>query len=207
MKTAVPLTLAGWVNLSSLATTQSILLVDDNTDNNRLELGVLLTTGVVRAITRATNLNSIALSTSGISTGVWQHIAAVFASASDRRAYANGGNKGTEATSKTPAGIARTRAGVTAGGNNQMGGSGAELAAWSVALSDAEVAVLATGISPYEVQRANLIAYWPLIGVDSPEPDVVGAFPLTLTGTPTQSAHPSVFYGKNRFRRRGLLAA
>lgn len=60
----------------------------------------------------------------------------------------------------------------------------AETAIWSARLSAGEVQSLATGQSPANVQRANLVGYWPLLGLASPEPDLSGnLISAALTGT------------------------
>lgn len=48
---------------------------------------------------------------------------------------------------------------------------------------------------------ANLIAYWDLDGVDSPEPDGVGSNDLTLTGSPTQIASPGIILSEGPIQR------
>jgi len=113
----------------------------------------------------------------------------VGASATDRAVYIDGGSKGTNATSNTPSGLASTRLGKDHDNNNALDGRIGEGAIWNVALTDAEVARLAKGIHPFKVRPANIVAYWPLWGRNSPEPDCVGGFNLTVTGA-TQAAHP-----------------
>lgn len=68
----------------------------------------------------------------------------------------------------------------------------AEAAIWNVALTASEVAALAKGVSPLQIRPASLQAYWPLIGRQSPEPDWVGGFNLTLTNAPANAAHVPV---------------
>ena len=48
---------------------------------------------------------------------------------------------------------------------NGVDGKLAELAVWDVALSDAEFAALASGVSPLSIRRDHLRGYWPLMGV------------------------------------------
>lgn len=54
---------------------------------------------------------------------------------------------------------------------------------WNVVLTQANVTTLNTAADPLGVRNANLIAYLPLCGVDSPEPDRKGTNNGTLTGT------------------------
>jgi Concanavalin A-like lectin/glucanases superfamily len=92
--------------------------------------------------------------------GEWHHACAVFTSASSRAAFIDGGNKATNSTSITPSGIVQTGIGASIIGS--ANGSLSDVAVWNVALTDAEVAALARGMSPLFVRPSGLIAYWPL---------------------------------------------
>jgi hypothetical protein len=60
------------------------------------------------------------------------------------------------------------------------------VAIYNVALTAAEVAALAKGVSPLRIRRGSLIRYWPVYGRSSPEPDYSGnGDNLTLTGFAT----------------------
>ena len=74
-----------------------------------------------------------------------------------------------------------------------MSGHIAEAAIWNVALTAAEVTVLAKGVSPLFIRRQNLVAYWPLYGLHSPETDFSGNNRvMTLNNGPTRGNHPPV---------------
>jgi len=134
-----------------------------------------------------------AATTTTFTVNTWNHACAVEASATDRRVYLNGAGKGTNTTSKVPAGIDRTT--LTADNDTAQGfpfaGSVAHVAIWNVALSDAEVNALAKGAHPYTIKRGALTHYWPIRG-DSPEIDLVGGANLTVSGTPVQIGSPPV---------------
>ncbi|KKK59939.1 hypothetical protein LCGC14_3029330, partial [marine sediment metagenome] len=66
----------------------------------------------------------------------------------------------------------------------------AEVAIWNVALSNAEVALLAKGFSPLLIKPESLVSYWPLVRDD--DNDWIGGFDLTAFNTPTVSDHPPV---------------
>lgn len=138
-----------------------------------------------------------ALTSTTFTTNAWQHAGVVFASTTDRRAYLNGGGKGTNATSVSPAGInefyaARYESGL------YFDGLLAELATWNVALDDDEIAALAKGVCPLLIRPQSLVAYYPLFGNDSPEPDRwKSRFDLTLTNGPTKADHPRIYYPTN----------
>ncbi len=141
-----------------------------------------------------------AITSTGYSANTWHHAAGVWASPTSRAAYIDGGSKGTDATSKTPAGtpdslIIGLIEGSNGSGQSQyMSGRIAEVAIWDVALTDAEVAILALGYSPLLIRPQSLVAYWPLIGRTSPEIDIVGGYDMALNNGPTTVAHPRVLY-------------
>jgi hypothetical protein len=132
------------------------------------------------------------------SANVWSHAAITSSSATSHAAYLNGGNKvtnsgtlsGATASTQTWLGSYKTSGGAHGG---FFAGTIADAAIWSVALSDAEIAALASGVRPKDIRPASLIAYWPLGGLQSPEPDISGgARNGTLTGTSAAFGPPYV---------------
>jgi hypothetical protein len=60
----------------------------------------------------------------------------------------------------------------------------ADFAIWSVLLTAAEASALAKGARPNTIRSASLVNWWPLGGIQSPEPDLSGNKNNgTLTGT------------------------
>lgn len=143
--------------------------------------------------------NSMATTTTTISANTWSHAACVFTSSTSRAAFLNGGGKGTDTTSQTPSGLNRTTIGARNIGsyNQPFAGLLAEVGLWNIALSDADIVVLATGISPFLVRPDALVGYWPLVGKYSPEIDLKGRREMTVTGA-TQIAHPRMFLPKRQ---------
>ena len=73
-----------------------------------------------------------------------------------------------------------------------MSGRIAEVALWDVALSAAEVAALASGVTPLHMRPGNLVAYWPVWGLHSPEIDLTSnGNNMTVTG-PVKAGHAPV---------------
>ncbi len=130
------------------------------------------------------------------SANVWQNACGVWAGIADRRAFLNGGSKGTNTTSLTvTAGdLKRTAVGLTRELGNYFGmvGQIAHPAIWNVALTDAEVAMLAAGISPLRVRPEALVMYLPYLGRDGPEIDIIKARTLTVTGATSSNNDPPV---------------
>jgi hypothetical protein len=131
-----------------------------------------------------------------LSAGTWYHACAVGRATALIDLYLNGGNKASTVTARTPAGLDNTTLGVSrlSSDLNWHDGRIAEACLWNVALSDAEVAEIADPLTdPRTVQGANLIAYWPLCGDASPEPDEIGSNDLTVNGAIKADHPPGVF--------------
>lgn len=191
-----PVTLALWGKLSSTAsgfhffsgglfyaaTTSFISLGDLATGVAREHDG---TTNATAAVVPATPLNA------------WTHYAGVFTTDSLRSVFLNGANKVTDATATTapPLDHVVVGAGYFGGSiyaSGKWDGDLAEFAIWNAALNDAEIAQLATGVAATLVRPGNLVAYYPLLGTSSPEPDVKGGTGLTLVNGPTPAPHPPI---------------
>lgn len=202
MVTAYPLTMACWFNSDSVTVQQFLMAVVQYGglgDYFALEACGIVTGDPVRASVYQPGVAySPADSTAGYTAGTWYHACGVYTSATARAAFINGANKGTVATNVTPGGLSVVSIGTCYRNDNPAvytDGRIAEAAIWGAALTDAEVAILALGVSPLLVQPANLLAYWPLVGNNSPEIDLVGGVGLTLSvSPPTKADHPRVRY-------------
>ncbi len=142
-----------------------------------------------------------ATTTTTTSVGVWHHCCGVQSSATLRTAYLDGGGSGTSTESQNP-GTLNTTVGILLIGGSAFSpadGDLGEVAVWSGALSAGEVLALARGASPLVVQPSSLLAYWPIIGVSSPEPDRWRGLGLTINGTVAAAGtHPPMQYPKRR---------
>ena len=81
-----------------------------------------------------------------------------------------------------------------AGANVGIAGNIAHVGIWNVALTDGEVAMLASGLSPQRVRPQSLIAYLPFLGRDSPEIDIVGGKTFTVNGATTSANEPRLIW-------------
>jgi hypothetical protein len=189
--TAVPITLAcGFIANNITASTILLNIGDGNT--SRLDLiaggGVAGDPIVAQTITAAGGASNAA-STTGYRAGIWHYGHAVFAAANDRRAFLNGGGKGTQTTSRVLSTPDRVLIGSRYSGGGVLGsfhdGILAEAAIWNVALSDAEVAysnwLFTQGRSQREVRGdSSLVWYAPLAGRFPIEIDSVSGLNLTI---------------------------
>lgn len=196
--TAPPLTISAWMHSTSLTVNQTVLQIQDkDVESHGFTLQALGAFGGDPVRFAALDGGSGAADTSiSYTINTWHHVCGIETSSTSRAAFIDGGNKGTDTDSITPAGLDSVSIGRR--GDSTPGpyfdGYIAEVAIWNASLSDPEVAILALGYSPLLIRPQNLVAYWPLIGRTSPEIDIVGGFDLTLFSSPTTIAHPPMFY-------------
>ncbi len=196
--TATPLTIAAWAKMPNTPGGAAVItgLFTSGSASNRNRFSLQLSNGLLVAATGDASTSVGATTSSSYSLTDWFHGCAVFASATSRAAYLNGGGKGTNATSITPSGINRTSVGVGDGSSADQaltGGTIAEVTYWSAALTDAEVAALANGIWPFMVRPDAIVAHFPLVGRYSPEINLKSnAAVLSIQGTLAQAPHPRI---------------
>lgn len=194
-----PLTMMAWVNSTSYAASQSFCIVGvDGSFDQRFLIYFTTGTGKMSAGEQdgASNFFSVP-SAASPTANIWHHVVGVFAAANSRSVFLDG----VKATSTTSAGThpaAKNRTAIGASGFSgalaaYMNGRLAEVAIWNVALSDAEVAWLATGASPLTLihRLANLKLYQPLIR--SVNDFVVGPA-MTAVNGPTAAEHCRAIY-------------
>ena len=188
--TAYPFTVAGWGNVRDAALGQVLWSVSVSTTANdqwRLMFrGDVAGDPIVAGAKNSAGTFSSATTTTGYSINVWAHACGVFAGATDRAAFINGGSKGTNTASNTPVPTDRTNIGIMDNTSTKFEFAGliAEVQLWNVALTDAEVLMLANGLHPYAVRPGSLVGYWPVYGHASPEVDWSGAGNnMTVEGT------------------------
>lgn len=187
-RTAYPFTIDLWVQLADLAAVSALLaLVDKDASDQYFQL-IYIPNGVAGATAdcftanaRGPEGNFFAFTTTSPTVNKWVHVAAVFASATDRRVFLNGAGKGTETTSVTPAGIDRTCLGVSAETipDSPLDGLLAKARVWDAALTDAEILHLARQGNPALVTSGAIVHAWPMpVGETGAAEDTVGTLDL-----------------------------
>lgn len=194
--TATPFSIACWLRCDDLTSTQVLLgVADKDATNVYAYLEIAATSGVIGARSRSPSAGGVAVSSAGAGANAWHHACGVWTGGTLRAAFLDGGNKGTNTTSVSGPGAADvTNAGhVNLSSGRQLFFSGrlAELCIYNAALDDDEVAALAARVSPLKIRRANLAAYWPFLGLASPEPSFISNHPFTLSG-PVLANHAPV---------------
>lgn len=202
--TTAPLTLATWFNAASITPDVQIIFSVGSSSNShayRLYLvGSSLGTKVGARIKDAAGSGLAAYTASSYGANQWHHGCAVFQSNTVRSAYLDGAAKGTASAANSPADLNLVSIGTSRYGTSTeytFSGYLAEAAIWNVALTDNEVAILGRGYSPLLVRPQSLVAYWPLIGNESPETDLRGGYNLTVTGA-TKADHPRIILPAQR---------
>ena len=199
-----PLSMACWFNSDSIALHQVLVAVyylygAGGYQHHRLMIRGNEAGDPVAASTQGSAVVTYtdATTTSGYSANTWHHALGVWAADNDRRAYIDGGSKGTDATnlvlSSTPNRVNISGIPDGAGATIQyMSGYIAELAIWNASLTDAEATILAAGYSPLLVRPQSLVLYIPLVRDN--DKDIVGGRSFTALNAPTIAAHPRVLY-------------
>ncbi len=188
---AYPVTMACWFN-SDAALNQTLMSFGDTDAPKTIELRLRdPADSDVIMVVEDPGLE-FAKTSASWSTGVWNHACGIVASKTDRRVFLNGGNKGTDVdNSAWPSGLDNTSIGAlkfNGGISQEMSGSIAEAVMYNIALTDAEVAELATNLTAWQVRPENIVFYSRLIrGLN----DEAGGLVLTANGT-VVSPHPRI---------------
>jgi hypothetical protein len=127
----------------------------------------------------------------------WFHLGGTWDGAS-MKFYGNGTLQATTNPTHTNIGRQGTQNGIgvdncdSASNIQFWDGSIADIAVWQgIVLTQTEITGLSKGTRPKDVRPGNIKAYWPLYGLQSPEPDLSGlANNGTLTGTASAFGPP-----------------
>ena len=195
--TGTQLTLAAWVMYTSLpnsSTYPGIITKNDPGGNkHQFSLQAQDSTGQFTMVTGngGSTYGTSPICSTNPSTGVWYHVAATL-SGTTQTVYLNGSycNSNSSGTSMGSNGERLCIGEANNGGDNctnatrYLQGRIAEAAVWNVALTANEIAALASGVTPPNAHGGtSLVGYWPLYGVDAPEPDLSGnGSSATVTG-------------------------
>jgi hypothetical protein len=203
-----PITLVAWAANSSL-TNSGIFSVGQNSGgvNNRVfvELDNIASSNLFSITQYISGTSSFVRgATNNPFNGTWTHFAGVLVASGSSLVYVNGVQDGSNAISTssiTGMNHATIGAVVDASGSpvNFFSGRIADVAAYNVALTATEIAALAKGARPYQIRPSGLVGYWPLDGLQSPEPDLSGNKNNgALTGTAAAFGPPLAPFTRTR---------
>lgn len=187
-----PFTMAAWAYSDDATVDQTVMSVADKDSGNVFHALRLMGSAAGDRINASSSiLGTIytATSSSGFSADTWHHVCGVWAANNDRRVYIDGGSKGTNSNEVNVAGLDRVAIGYTCDKTPvyYLSGRVTMAGVWNVALTDAEVALLAAGWAPLFVRPESLVAFWPLTADDG---DWLGTYDLTAFNTPSWAAGP-----------------
>ena len=192
--TAMPLTIACWHRPAQTATAKAILSISTTGGSGRFQISQLVSpagTTASSAIDAGTAVDVVATKT--LVANTWYHSAAVFASSTSRFAYIDGAE-----TANTSSNVGPTAPNTILAGSrisNQLFGAYfdgdiAEVGIWNAALTAAEIASLADGMTCDKVRPQSLVFYAPLVRNLQ---DVKGGLTITNNNTATVANHPRVY--------------
>jgi hypothetical protein len=188
-----PMTIAAWAYRSNNARTDAIFGIGQNAGTHRNQLSAL-NGGAVRAYSEGTGGAGFADTTATSTVNTWFHVCGVFAGAASRSIYLNGGNF---ITNTFNVGTQNAASGMQIGcriASNSAGffflGRLSEVGIWNVALTAAEVASLAKGMTCDKVRPQSLVFYAPLVRDIL---DQKGGLTITNNNGATVANHPRVY--------------
>lgn len=192
---AMPMTFSAWLYPTSTTALSYAFAISASATNSCWILGVNASAKIIaRSTSSGTTVDAVTSTTFSINT--WCHACARFTSATSRDAYLNGAGKGSNTTSNTPGTVATTTIGLAHIQTSYAGafnGRVAEVTVWNVSLSDAEIAALASGINSRCIQPSAISGYWPVFGLNDPEPDMtVWDQQMSMTGTAAYATHAPI---------------
>lgn len=193
-----PFSVSLWFNpLATTGITRGLFKIGvGNNNNNFWGLFIDATEHLVARSRTSTQADSTSAGT--VNASAWNHCVGLYGSSTNRQCYLNGTAATADTTSKAPAGADATEIGRLGAGINYATGYIAEVGVWSGTLTAADIAQLNHGFSPRLVRPDILVAFWPLMGRNSPEIDQWGKFDMTLTNAPPQAGHPRIILPRGR---------
>lgn len=187
-----PCTMAAWAYLDTTAgSAKDICSVSSKTALAVLRLNV--NTGGQFRIADQGNVNAVA-NGGTMSANVWNHYAGVFASGASRTAYTNGVAGAENTTSVATITPTVTSIGAWFEGTNNpiqfFDGRIAEIGIWNAALTAAEIASLAKGMTCDKIRPQSLVFYAPLVRDLN---DQKGGRAITNNNGATVANHPRIY--------------
>ena len=180
--TTYPITLACWFNVDNITNNYFTMALSEASGN--VFAGIQLRGGAAGDKAAALVFDggaSIAISDVAYVAGVWNFVCCRFASTTSRSCILNEGTVGTNVTERSPSTPDEYTVGRASSGNPQfMEGHIAEPTVWDVILTDDEALGMARGVHLRKVRPLSQVAYNPVYGLDSPEPD------LSVKGIPVR---------------------
>jgi hypothetical protein len=197
--TAFPLTLACWAKLSVDVGGRVFVALQDSGATSRVAMSFNGVTSPKRSVQGALFSSSnvfsgVCWSDASVNLNEWYHAAFTISAGNITTAFFNGAaGANTAANAAQPSGIDAIYIGCTESSGTKAGfhdGALAEVGIWNVALTTAEIASLAKGMTCDKVRPQSLVFYAPLV---RDLIDAKGGLTITNNNTATVANHPRVY--------------
>ena len=187
---ATPYTMACWFRTTNMTQVSALLSLTSSSTGR--QYSTLFFRGDVASdpidiLIEAGGAQNVTRSTTGCTSGKWHHACGVFSAANSRTVYLDGGSSATNTNVVSPS-PNQTEIGAWRS-SSWFSGDIAEVGFWNAALTAAEVASLAKGVTPALVRPQSLVACLPLIR-EVIDPRAATAFTDVNTSA---AAHPRVY--------------
>lgn len=190
---AGPVTMSCWA-YPTTANTVSIMAIDQSNGSHRFALTLLSSTFNPAQRARAQSQIASIDSTTQYNINEWNHVCGIFDDTTIKRSiWLNGGGNATSTSTDVTSGKNRILIGArTASGaiGVYFGGMIAEVGIWNAALTAAEVASLAKGMTCDKIRPQSLVFYAPLVRNLQ---DAKGGLTITNNNGATVATHPRVY--------------
>jgi len=184
-----------WYKSNDLSSTNTVFSLSSTSSTQR-KMHCALESDGIRTIVKDGAGSSEAVSSISPTENVWQHALFGIDSSTSRFVWLNGGNKGSNTTSRSPSSPNITAIGMERdqSPSNPMEGIEAELVIWEgVSLLDNHAKHLASGFSPWKIFPANILAFYHMFTNGTTLFDYSGnGNNMTKSGTPDQADHAPV---------------
>lgn len=134
--------------------------------------------------------------TATLSNNSWNHLAVTYDNSVGLKTFVNGASDGTAAVGGNLSNDASQNPLVGFDSSNTgFPGRLADACLWNITLTSGEISALSQGARPFNIRPSGIIGYWPIDGLQSPEPDLSGnANNGTLTGTSSAAGPPIMLF-------------
>lgn len=193
--TAVPITVSCWFFANNNTVNMALVVLENDSGTHRFDLQALgaVTNDPIQCAAASGGLGSNARTSTGFAANTWNHACGVQSANNSRTAYLNAGGQVSNTAVQAPIGISVLKIGstnVSGTNSNFLNGLIAEVGIWNAALTAAEVASLAKGMTCDKIRPQSLVFYAPLV---RDLIDQKGGLAITNNNGATVANHPRVY--------------
>ena len=191
--TVAPLTMACWFRPVNTTSTGALITLTNSLGSQYFTLYAngAVAGDPIQILNAGAGGSPTVSTTSGFSANKWHHACSVEAATNSRTVYLDAGNSATNTVNTVPAGINNFNiSSFLSVSNNFFNGMIAEVGIWKAALTAAEIASLAKGMTCDKIRPQSLVFYAPLVRDLN---DQKGGLTITNNNGATVANHPRVY--------------